>query len=183
MKAIGSRELTPLPVHSTPVLIDDFENPDRTSLGTLRVDATDEGPDHSLLLFQPVLREGSHHTLLLEAKLAAKRRPYVRLDLPLTPGGVDLADVSMYRGISFIARGHCECRIVMASYNIRNHAFFAAPFNVSGDWTTVMLPFSSLHSASVKEKWDARSMRLADFEVSGPAGSKAWIELDKVEFY
>lgn len=182
-KAIGSRDLTPLPVHPAPSRIDDMENPDRTSLGTLRVDSTDAGTDHSLLLFQPIVRSGSEHSLMLQAELAAKEHPYVRLGLPLTPGGVDLADVSRYHGISFIARGHCDCRMVMESYNIRNHDFFAAPFSVSGEWTTLRLPFSSLHAHSAKEKWDPRAIRVVNIEVSGPAGSKAWLEFDKVEFY
>jgi hypothetical protein len=182
-KAIGDRALTPLPVHPVAALIDDMENPDRSSLGTLRVDSTDTGPDHSLLLFQPIVREGQDHALMLEAGLAAKEHAYVRLELPLTPGGIDLADVSAYQGISFMARGHCDCRVVMDSYNIRNHDFFAGPFNVTGEWTTLKLPFTSLHARSAKEKWDPRSLRIVSFEVSGPGGSKQWLELDRVAFY
>ena len=182
-RAIATRELTPLPVHSVASRINDMEDPDRTSLGTLRVDSTDAGPDHSRFMFLPIVREGNDHSLLLEAGLAAKEHPYVRLELPLTPGGIDLADVSPYHGISFIARGHCDCRVVLDSYNIRNHSFFASPFQVSGEWTAVQLPFSGLHARSAKEKWDPRAIRVVNFEVSGPGGSKAWLELDKVEFY
>ncbi len=180
---IGSRQLTPLPVHTVASLIDDMENPDRTSLGTLRVDSTDAGTDHSHLLFMPIVREAQDHSLMLETGLAAKEHPYVRLELPLTAGGIDLADVSPYQGISFMARGHCDCRVVMDSYNIRSHDFFAAPFNTSGMWTTVKVPFASLHARSAKEKWDPRAIRIVTFEVSGTPGSKAWLELDTVEFY
>jgi imidazolonepropionase-like amidohydrolase len=185
--SIASRELTPLPVSSVPARIDDMENADRTSLGTLRVDATDEGADHSRLLFEPIIREGARegadHSLMLEAALAAKQHPYVRLELPLTPGGFDLADISRYHGISFMARGRCACRVVMNTYNIRNGDFFAAPFDTSGAWANVKIPFSSLHAKSAAEKWDPRSMRIVTFEVAGPAESKAWLELDQVEFY
>ena len=181
--AIASREPTPLPVDSVSSRIDDIQDPDRTSLGTLRVDSTDSGPDHSLFMFLPIAREPNHHSLMLEARLAAKEHPYVRLELPLTAGGVHLADVSPYHGISFIARGQCDCRMVLESYNIRNHDFFAAPFNVSGEWTTLQLPFSSLHARSAREKWDPKAVRVLNFELSGPADSKAWLELDKVEFY
>jgi hypothetical protein len=181
--SIASRGLTPLPVIPVPAGIDDMENADRTSIGTLRVDGTDEGTDHSRLMFEPIVKEGADHSLMLEAALAAKQRPYVRLELPLTPGGFDVTDISGYHGITFLARGQCACRVLMNTYNIRNQDFFAAPFVAAGSWATVKIPFSMLHARNAQEKWDPRSMRILMFEVGGPAGSKAWLELDKVAFY
>ena len=185
--AIASPELTRLPSHTVPALIDDMEKPDRTSLGTLRVDATDPGPDHSRLMFMPVVRESGKvigdHVLMLEAELAAKQHGYARLDLPLTPGEIELADLSGYHGISFLARGDCQCRIMFDSYSIRNHDFFAAPFQVTAAWTTVKIPFANLQRAHGKEMWDPHAIRSLNLDLSGPSGAKVWLELDSVKLY
>ena len=181
-RKIARPEMTALPVHPVAARIDDMEDRDRTSLGTLRVDETDDGPDHSRLMFEPISRESGGQSLMLEAQLAAKEAPYVRLDLPLTKGGIDLANVSAYRGISFLARGECSCRVVMDEYKVRNRDFFQASFPVSGKWTKVKIPFSDLHTRA-KRDWNPQDLREIEFELAGPAGSRVWLELDDVEFY
>ncbi len=182
-QTIATRDLTPLPVHQVAAQIDDMENPSRTSLGTLRVDSTDAGPAHSRLLFMPIVRTGDDHSLMIEADFAAKDHPYVRLDLPLTLGEIDLADVSRYHGISFIARGRCDCRLMIDSYGVRNQDYFTAPFEAGGNWSNVKIPFSDLRQRRGSEKWNPRDVRGLNFELSGPSGSKAWLELDNVALY
>src|SRR5262249_14939641 len=85
--AIQSEILTALPVRTVPALIDDMERADgRTQIGTLRINGTDAGIDHSAMLFHPVLRPGGGHALLVQATMADKDRPYVRVEFPLSPG-------------------------------------------------------------------------------------------------
>ena len=53
-KAIQAPEMTALPAHAVAPLVDDMERADgRTQLGTLRVNGTDAGVDHSQMLFLP----------------------------------------------------------------------------------------------------------------------------------
>ena len=85
--AIQAPAQTPLPATRVPALIDDMERTDgRTQLGTLRVNATDAGVDHSLMMFQPIVRAPGDHALMVQARMAAKDRPFVRMEFPLTPG-------------------------------------------------------------------------------------------------
>ena len=177
--------MTQFPVHPAPAAIDDMERTGgRTLLGTLRVNSTDAGPDHSAMMFFPVVRSGSDHALLVSARLAARDHPYVRLELPLTPGGVELADVSRYTGVSFEARGEGVFRLLAHNYGLRSRDLYAAGFTVAGDWQTVRIPFSDLRRpAPDAGAWNRRDVRALVFELSGSADSTAWLELDNVRFY
>jgi hypothetical protein len=118
--AIQAKEPTSLPAHAMPRAIDNMERTDgRTLLNTLRVNSTDAGTDHSRMMFLPVVRRGHDHALMVEARMAAKEHPYARLEIPLTPGEVELADVSRYHGVSFEARGEGAFRLLVSSYGVR----------------------------------------------------------------
>jgi hypothetical protein len=183
--AIQSKGLTPLPVHPIPRAIDDMERTDgRTLLNTLRVNSTDAGTDHSRMMFLPVVRKGHDHALMVEARMAAKEHPYVRLEIPLTPGEVELADVSRYRGVSFEARGEGAFRLLANSYGVRINDPFASPFTASTRWRKIKIPFASLRrKAGGAAPWNPRDLRALVFEVAGPAGSGAWLEIDNIGLY
>lgn len=182
---IHSPEQTVLPVHPAAALVDDMERHDgRTELGTLRVNATDAGIDHSAMLFLPIVRSGGDHALMISAEMGPKPRPFVRLDLPLTPGGVDVADVSGFTGVSFDARGEGTFRLIAQTYGVRQPDPFAAAFTAGGEWQTVKIPFAQLaRQAAAAPAWSGKDLRALLFEVAGPAGSGAWLELDNVRFY
>ena len=184
-KAIQSPEMTPLASRPIPPQVDDMERTDgRTMLNTLRVNGTDAGIDHSAMLFQPVVRGGNDHALLIQAALADKDRPWVRVEMPLTVGAFELADVSRYTGLSFDVRGEAAARLLVQTYGVRGSDAWAAAFIPSGEWQTVKMPFTALkRRAENAPVWSGKDTRALWFELSGPPGTKAWMELDNVQFY
>ena len=181
-QAIQSKALTPLPLQRVAALIDDMEGAGgRTQLGTLRVNGTDSGVDHSAMLMLPVVRAGSDHALLVAAQMADKDRPFVRVEFPLTPGAISPADLSAYTGVSFDLRGEAAGRLLVQAYHVRNMDAYAAPFTPGGAWQTVKIPFSSLRrragrrrslgrqgraSATLRTEWSSR------FECLGGIGQR-----------
>jgi len=182
--AIQSREQTALPVRTAEALVDDMERTDgRTQIGTLRVNATDAGIDHSPMLFHRILRSGSDHVLLVQATMADKDRPYVRVEFPLTRGSIAPADLSGFTGIQFDVRGETEARLLAATYTNRTTADpWAAGFAVTPEWHTVQVPFAELKRRAAST-WDSRDVRALLFELNGPARAGVWMELDNVRFY
>jgi imidazolonepropionase-like amidohydrolase len=183
--AIQTAAPTPLPAHKVPALIDDMEGAGgRTALGTLRVNSTDAGTDHSTMMFLPLPRNPNHRALMIEARMAAKPHPFVRLEMPLTPGGIELADVSQYAGISFEVRGEGTYRLLAHTNGVQAADPFAAPFSASGEWQLVKVPFSALaRKAEGAKAWTGRDVRALVFELSGAPESGVWLELDNVRFY
>ncbi len=184
-KAIQAAGRTQLPVRRVAALIDDMERSDgRTQLGTLRVNATDAGVDHSLMLFQPVTRAPGNHALLVQAQMAAREHPFVRVEFPLTPGAVELADLSGYTGVSFDARGEGAFRLVVNSYGEKSSDPLAAPFSPAADWQTIRIPFETLRRrAEEGATWARKDARSLLFELSAGPMAGAWLELDNVKFY
>jgi hypothetical protein len=168
-----------------PRAIDNMERTDgRTLLNTLRVNSTDAGTDHSRMMFLPVVRRGHDHALMVEARMAAKEHPYARLEIPLTPGEVELADVSRYHGVSFEARGEGAFRLLVSSYGVRAGDSLASPFAAATAWRKIKIPFASLkRRAGGAAPGSLRDWRALVFEIAGPAGSGAWLEIDNVGFY
>jgi imidazolonepropionase-like amidohydrolase len=183
-KAIQSTEMTALPEHHVSGMIDDMERGERTALGTLRVDGTDSGVDHSAMLMLPVVRDGGGHALLVAAQMAGKDRPYVRVEFPVTQGAISPADVSGSVGVSFDVRGEAAGRLLVQAYHVRGADAYAAPFTPGAEWQTVKIPFASLkRRAADAGSWDAKDARALLFELGGTAGSSVWLELDNVRFY
>jgi imidazolonepropionase-like amidohydrolase len=183
--AIQAPAMTPLPAHPVSALIDDMERRDgRTQLGTLRVNATDAGVDHSLMMFQPIVRSAGDHALMVQAQMAAKDRPFVRVEFPLTSGAVELADLTAYSGISFDARGEGAYRLIVNSYRVRSSDPYLAPFSATGEWQTIRIPFTSLHRRAANSgPWPRDDARALLFELSAAAQTGAWLELDNVKLY
>jgi len=184
-KSIQSPDPTQLTARPLPPLVDDMERTDgRTTLNTLRVNATDPGIDHSPMLFQPVIRTGNDHALMIQASMAEKEHPWVRVEFPLTQAAFEPTDISRYQGISFDVRGEASARVLVQSYSIRNSDQWAASFTPNGEWQTVKIPFSALkRRAENAPAWTGKDARAVIFELSGAPGSKTWLELDNVMFW
>ncbi len=184
-RRIASEAVTPLAPRRLPALVDDMEKPDRTSLGTLRVNGTDSGHDHSQMIFGRTRRAAGGHALSIHAWMAEKNRPLVRLDLPLTPGAVEPADARGFSGVRFEARGDGAYRLVVPTRGVRDSAFHAAPFRTRAAWTTVSIAFASLSRADAAGAvpWTGSDLLMLSFELARDAGAFAWLELDNVRLY
>ncbi len=188
-REIASPEQTAIPARTASAAIDDFETNDgRSTLGTLRVNSTDSGLDHSQMLFVRTLREGNGHALAIAAKMAEKDRPFARLNIPLSMGAIEPVDARAFRGIQFDARGDGEYRLLVPTRAVRRTDYYQHSFGASAAWQTVRIPFSELRQLIAaelppNEPWTGSDLLMLMFELARPAGEKAWLELDNVMFY
>jgi hypothetical protein len=183
-KEIHSPEPTRLPAHTIPALIDDFEKADgRTNLGTQIFNGDDPGSDHSNIVFTRIWRKSGDHALMVEAAMGPREHPFSLLQIPLTPGAVELADVSAFRGISFDARGDGNYRLKALAYAVRQGGDFEAPFQAGPDWKNLRIDFASLTRQGPPVSWTGKDVRMLQFELSGAPGSRQWLELDNLRFY
>ncbi len=182
---IRSETMSKLPSNPIGALVDDFERSDgRTELGTLRVNGTDLGIDHSKILFTRTARSNNDHALMILAQMGPKELNYALLHFPLTPGAVELADVTKYRGISFDARGDASCRLRVSTYSVREGEDWNAPFPTGAEWKTQRIDFSSLaRTNSPSVPWTGTDVRDLAFELSGPPNANEWLEIDNLRFY
>lgn len=182
--AIKLSGMTPLPTVTASSVIDDFEQMDgRSSLDTLRMDATDEGIDHSKIFSSVIARQGGGYALMVLSRMAPKEHPYVRLEIPLTPGAVMPADISRFHGIRFDARGDGGYRLILHDYGELHEEFPSAEFHAGTSWKTIRIPFADIRQANVGQVWNLHGVQGVQFELSRPAGMKPWLELDNVKFY
>jgi imidazolonepropionase-like amidohydrolase len=183
-KEIKSPEPTKLPTHPVQALIDDFEKTDgRTHLGTQIFNGDDPGSDHSNIVFSRIWRKAGDHALMVEATMGPRERPFSLLQIPLTPGAVELADISTFHGISFDVRGEGNYRLKALAYAVRTGGDFEAPFQAGPDWKTQKIDFSSLTRQGPPVPWTGKDVRMIQFELSGAPGSHQWMELDNLRFY
>lgn len=186
-REIQSPEMTKLPVHSTGALVDDFERGDgRTELGTLRVNGTDPGIDHSKILFTRTSRSASDHALSIQAQFGPKLKNYAAVHFPLTPGAVELADLSGFEGVSFDLRGEPGAQYTLRfdAYRVRSGESFHAPLTAGPNWHRQKVAFSSLtRSGGARVAWTGTDIRDLSIELAGPAMSNQWLEVDNVKFY
>jgi len=182
--AIQTDSMTPLPAVKISALIDDFEGiPGRSSLDTLRIDGTDTGVDHSKITFASIERQNNGRALMILAHMAPKKYPFVDLEIPLTRGAIEPADVSAYHGISFEVRGQGAYSLTLRDYGEMHEQFPSAPFQAGNAWSTVQLPFTSFQQKDRTQSWNHHGVQAIRFELSRPAGSDTWLELDNVRFY
>jgi len=171
-EAIAHSEMTPIPARRAQALIDDMES-ERTSVDTLRVNATDADHDHSKMMFGRVLRFEDNHAISIQARMAEKTRPFALLWFPLSKGGVEPVDASGFRGVEFEARGEGEYRLVMQRRGVRGFRHPDARFPATYKWTTIQVTFPAPMT-------DLQSL---GFEIARKAGEWAWLELDNLRFY
>ncbi|TKD51069.1 amidohydrolase family protein [Sphingomonas baiyangensis] len=178
---LGSTAMSPLPRTAMPGPIYSGNGPEgRTDLGTLIVDNSDAGVDHSELEH---VRLPDPRRLFALARFGAAPRPYARLSLPLTPGGVQLADASGFAGVMLTVRGAGAYRLMFDQYGLRQSQWFAAGFDAGARRTRIRLPFERFASRDAAARFDAASLRKIEIELSGAPGGKQWIEIDNLRFY
>ena len=173
---IASSEVTPMPARKAQRKIDDFERADgRTSIGTLRVNSTDPGHDHALMLFERTLRSADNHAMTVLAKMTASERPYARLDLPLSSGAIEPVDASAFKGLGFSARGEGKYKLIVTTRTDR----FEAQFTATAKWSPVKIAFTKLEG---KTAWSGKDLTMVSLEVARPEGEDGWLEVDDVLF-
>jgi hypothetical protein len=97
---------------------------------------------------------------------------------------VELADVTKYRGISFDVRGDASCRLRVSTYSVREGEDWNAQFPTGAEWKTQHIDFSSLtRKSGPSVAWTGRDVRDLAFELSGPANTNEWLEIDNLRFY
>jgi imidazolonepropionase-like amidohydrolase len=173
----------PLPVSVPAPLVDDMEKSDgKTDLGTEKYPSTDAGADHSHILLQQVIRPEGGHAWMATVKFGPEKKNYARLNVPLTPGEITLADISKYKGISIEVKGQGTYRIVLNTYDVRDRKYPAAAMEVTPEWKTIQLPFSTF-SAGSNGLVDLKEVRALILEAYGNAGDSAWMEVDNIKLY
>ncbi len=105
------------------------------------------------------------------------------LQIPLTPGAVELADISAFHGIAFDVRGEGNYRLKALAYAVRNGGDFEAAFQAGPEWKTQKIEFSSLTRQGPAVPWTGKDVRMLQFELSGAPGSHQWLELDNLHFF
>jgi imidazolonepropionase-like amidohydrolase len=174
--------VTPIPAAPAPELLDDLESPDgRSRIGTLWVNSTDAGHDHTFMSFVRTLRAPGNHAMTVLARMGEKDRPYARVHLPLTPGAVAPLDANAYAGIAFESRGEGEYRLTVLSRTQRSGPIPSATFRAEAAWRPVRVAWSELQRAQTG--WSAKELTDVAFEITRPAGEKAWLEIDNVRLY
>ncbi|HSE98117.1 MAG TPA: amidohydrolase family protein, partial [Blastocatellia bacterium] len=126
---IALSSLTPLASVKAVEKIDDFESGDgRSALGTLWVNNTDGGHDNTKMVWGRTLRDQSNHALTVMSRMAEKDRPFARVSIPLSRGAVVPVDAREYRGVRFDARGSGDYLLIVPTREVRNSAYYHAPF-------------------------------------------------------
>lgn len=202
-REMASEALTPVEAARAVERIDDFEPAPRAGanggatkegrgdmlrslLGTLWVNSTDGGHDHSQVIFGRTLRKEGDRALSILARMSGAERPFVRLSVPLTRGAIVPSDASAWRGVRFDARGDGgEYRLIVPTRGVRDSAYFQTRFRAGAKWRTVKIDFSSLAQDETKTpvEWTGRDLLMLSFEVSRAPGAVGWIELDNLRFY
>jgi hypothetical protein len=176
-----------LPVVRPPALLDDFSATDgRSRLRTLWINNTDGGHDHAKMIYVRTERRPGDGALLAVSEMTEKPQrsgaSYGAMVLPLTAGGVEPADVSGWSGVEFEARGAGRQRLQLRLSGMRGGRPSKA-FQADSRWTKVRVPFQALQRGGAPFVWSGQMVTAIEFVMTGPAGSKAWLELDNVRLY
>jgi imidazolonepropionase-like amidohydrolase len=197
-REITSPEMSPVPALRVAELLDDVEGPAdpmgpeflRSRIGTLWVNSTDSGTDHSRMIFGRTTRAPGDHAINLEGWMSVAERPWIAVTLPLGKGGIEPVDVSGYSGVSFDVRGEGDYRLVVPTRAIRNNNFFQATFPGTAEWKTIRIPLSTLkpsaegrQAAGGSPAWTGTDALGLVFRIERKPGEFGWLELDNVRFY
>jgi hypothetical protein len=154
----------------------------RTDLGTLPVETSEAGVDHSHL---HRVRSGAQagRPSFLFASLGAAPQPFANLVLPLTKGAVQLADARGFAGIAFDARGSDRYTLLLDSYGLEGRSAFRASFTAGETKRELRIPFSTFRSPDGEAVLDLARLRALIVRLEGTPGGRAWLELGNVRFY
>src|SRR5581483_759442 len=186
---IATADITPIPSVKAAEKIDDFEGEPagfglRSAAGTLWVNSTDSGNDHTNVIFTRVLRQKNDHALALMARMSEKDRPFARVVVPLSRGAVEPADARAFKGVRFDARGDGDYRLIVPTRGVRDSSHFQAPFKAGSEWQTATIEFASLKREGVESpvQWKGDDLLMLVFEVARKPGEVGWLELDNIRF-
>ncbi len=190
-REIASPAITAIPAIKARELIDDFESSnnygasDRSDIDTLWINSTDPGVDPSPMVYGKIVRETGNHAFSITGRMSEKERPFIRINVPLSRGAIEPIDAREFKGVRFDVRGDGNYRMIVPTYNVRDFAYFQAPFKAGPQWQTVSLDFSLLTQSGARTsvKWTGDDLLMLSFEIARPAGTFAWLELDNVRFY
>ena len=172
---------TPMPVTTMTGPIDTGARADgRTDLDTLPVESTEAGTDHSRLFYVRPVDPRVGKKLMLTARMGARAQPYAQLIVPLTKGGVTLADASGFTGIAFDARGAGRYSLAFDSYGVQPDDWFRASFDAGEAVQEVRVPFGALQGRGV---FDPRSLRALMIRLQADPGATTWLEIGNLRFY
>jgi imidazolonepropionase-like amidohydrolase len=182
--AIQSPEMTPMPVHVIPSLVNDFERADgRTTLDTLPLETVDTGSDHSHVVVERIARDEKNHAMLAAVRFGPAQHPFVRLETPVTRGAVELGDVSAFTGITMDVRGQGQYRLMLKTYGVRDSDWYAAEIPGTVEWKTIRISFSEMKREHSTDPWGKRDLRSLVIQVSGAPDGRSALELDNLAFY
>lgn len=153
----------------------------RTDLNTLPVESTESGTDHSDMLFVRPADPRVGKKLFLFARMGARAQPFAQLIVPLTPGGVTLADARGFAGVAFDARGSGRFGLVFDSYGRQPDDWFHADFAADEAAKEVRVPFSAF--AGESGELDLAKLRALIVRLRGEPGGNAWLEIANLRFY
>jgi imidazolonepropionase-like amidohydrolase len=188
---IASPDLTPIPAIKDAALLDDFEGPSsegpeylRSRVGTLWVNTTDPGSDHSRMVFGRMLRAPGDHALSVSGRMSVGERAFVAVALPLSHGAIEPVDARQFHGVRFDVRGDGDYRLVVPTRTIRDNNFFQSPFQAGPAWQTVSVDFASLKQMrSGAAAWRGDDLLGLVFRIERRPGEFGWLELDNVRLY
>jgi imidazolonepropionase-like amidohydrolase len=190
-KEIASLAITPIPTIKARELIDDFDNPigdgvsERSDIDTLWINSTDAGVNPSKMVHGKIVRADGDRALSITGRMSEKERPFIRINVPLSRGAIEPVDARDFKGVSFDARGDGDYRLIVPTYNVRDFAYFQAPFKAGPQWQNLRIDFSALSQTDAKTpvKWTGDDLLTLSFEIARSAGSFVWLEIDNVRFY
>jgi hypothetical protein len=100
--------------------------------------------------------------------MSPKPSPFTDLVVPLTRGGVEPADISVFKGIQFAARGDGDYSILFDCYGARKVDWPAASFAGKAKWKTVRIPFTSFQEKHPTSLQPLHSVRALHFHSPVP---------------
>ena len=172
---------TPMPVTKMAGPIDTGARSDgRTDLDTLPVESTESGTDHSDLLYVRPTDPRVGRKLLIVARMGAKAKPYAQLLVPLTPGGITLADASDFTGVAFDARGQGQYSLSFDNYGRQQDDWFVGEFVADATAREVRVPFAALKGEG---RFDPKTLRSLLLRLKTEPGGNAWLEIGNLRFY
>ncbi|MBN8807984.1 MAG: amidohydrolase family protein [Sphingomonas sp.] len=172
---------TPMPAARMPGPIDTgARNDGRTDLDTLPVESTETGTDHSNLIYVRPTDPRAGKKLMIVAKMGGRDRPYAQLLVPLTRGGITLADASGFAGIAFDARGAGSFSLALDQYGLQPDDWRHADFTAGDAVQEVRIPFAALTGDA---PFDATKLRSLLIRLKGDPGASAWLEIGNLRFY
>ncbi len=181
---IAADDDVPLPARTLPSHLDDNEKGERTSrIGTSWVNGTDSGLDHARMMMRRTLRRPGDHVMTILAEMSHEDDSWAAGYLPLTPGGVEPADLSGYAGVRFEARGEGQYVVMISTRGVRDYDYHRASFESSGRWQRFQVPFTSFEQKQGSVPFTATDAQVLMFRMERGPGESAWLEIDNIELY